>query len=130
MKRNILRRVVVGASALGLSVTGLALAPTASAAWGDCPSGNVCVWKNTSYYGLPKKSEGDLSSLYSAGGLSIRNNGVRDPGADHIWWKATYASGQTVSGCLHYPENGSTAGTSIVLNGAVTLNYARWGGEC
>ncbi|MFF6773828.1 peptidase inhibitor family I36 protein [Streptomyces sp. NPDC012637] len=131
MKRNILRRAVVGASALGLSVAGLMVAPSASAAFSDCPREYVCVWDNTSFSGLPKwKSKGNLYNLYSANGMSIRNNGVADAGADHIWWKATWTDGQSVNGCLHYPEGGSTSGTAHVLYGRVTLNHAKWGGEC
>ncbi|MEU1277465.1 peptidase inhibitor family I36 protein [Streptomyces sp. NPDC005805] len=131
MKRNILRRMVVGASALGLSVAGLAVAPAASAAWADCPREYVCVWDNTSYSGAPKwKSKGNLSNLRSTTGLAIRNNGTAYPGADHIWWKATWSGGSTSGGCLHYPENGSTSGTGHTLGGTVTLNSVKWGGEC
>ncbi|MDT9692122.1 peptidase inhibitor family I36 protein [Streptomyces sp. P9(2023)] len=131
MKRDILRRIAVGASALGLSVTGLVMAPSASAAVSDCPREYVCVWSNTSFSGPPKwKSKGNLSNLYSANGMSIANRGVADPGADHVRWGATWTHGQTSNGCLHHPEGGSTTGTTFILRGSVTLNHVRWGGEC
>ncbi|MFP3988413.1 peptidase inhibitor family I36 protein [Streptomyces sp. E11-3] len=132
MKRNILRRAVVGMSAVGLSVAGLAIAPTASAASSDCPKSYVCVWDNASFSGKPKwKSQGNLYNLKSSTGMSIFNNGTKYTGADHIGWGATYSSGTKVSGCLHYPENGSTSGTKYTLKGSpLTLNYAKWRGEC
>lgn len=131
MKRNILRRAVVGASALGLSVAGLMVAPSASAAFSDCPREYVCVWDNPSFSGLPKwKSKGNLYNMYSANGMSIRNNGRADSGADHIWYGITWSSGSKSSGCLHYPESGSTSGTSHTFTGKLTMNYAKWGGEC
>lgn len=115
-------------AALTMTVTGIALAPTASAAQSDCPRENVCIWNNTTFSGAPTwKSEGNLANLHGANGLSIFNNGVRYPGADHIWWRATWSNGQTASGCLHYPPD---SGTSFVLYGNVTLKSAVWGGEC
>ncbi|MBB1255717.1 peptidase inhibitor family I36 protein [Streptomyces alkaliterrae] len=130
MKRNILRRAVVGVSALGLAVTGLAMAPAASAAKSDCPREYVCVWNNTSFSGKPTwKSKGNLYNLKSSNGMSIVNHGKRYPGADHIWWKATWSGGATSSGCLHYPED-MPNGTTYRLYGNVTLNHAVWGGDC
>ncbi|MDH2392546.1 peptidase inhibitor family I36 protein [Streptomyces sp. HNM0663] len=117
-----------GLAALALTAAGVAVAPSAHAAKSDCPREYVCVWNNTSYSGKPTwKSKGNLANLKSSGGLSIFNNGVRYPGADHIWWKVTWSNGQTASGCLHYPPD---SGNSITVSGSVTLNHAKWGGEC
>ncbi|WP_328906526.1 peptidase inhibitor family I36 protein [Streptomyces sp. NBC_00234] len=127
MKTGIRRSAAVGIAALFLTVTGATLAPSAFAAKSDCPRGYVCVWNNTSFSGPPTwKSQGNLYSKSSAAGISIFNNGVADPGADHIWWKATWANGQKSNGCLHYPPDGS----SFVLYGSVKLDSAVWGGEC
>ncbi|MER5940410.1 peptidase inhibitor family I36 protein [Streptomyces sp. NPDC001928] len=113
---------------LTMTATGVAMAPSASAAKSDCPRENVCVWNNTSFSGPPTwRSTGNLYNKHSTNGLSIFNNGVRYPGADHIWWRATWSTGQTSSGCLHYPPD---AGNSFSLYGNVTLNSAVWGGEC
>ncbi|MFF2011809.1 peptidase inhibitor family I36 protein [Streptomyces sp. NPDC058195] len=104
------------------------LAPSASAAAGDCPRGYVCVWDNSNYSGAPKwKSTGNLANLASSNGLSIINNGVSYPGADHIRYKVTWAGGQYSTGCLHYPPDSN--GHSF-RSGKMTMNYATWGGEC
>ncbi|MER5745945.1 peptidase inhibitor family I36 protein [Streptomyces sp. NPDC002225] len=107
---------------------GLTLAPSASASTSQCPREYVCVWNNSSFSGAPTwKSKSNLSNLTSYNGLSIMNNGVSYPGADHIRYKVTWSNGQYASGCLHYP---SDPNTMTVSGGKVTLNYANWGGEC
>ena len=93
----------------------------------DCPRGYVCVWNNTSFSGSPKwKSKGNLYNLTSSKGVSIFNNGVASPGADHIRFKYTWPHDSYGTGCLHYPPDRSTT----QIGEAGTLNYAKWGGEC
>ncbi|MGV9255625.1 peptidase inhibitor family I36 protein [Streptomyces sp. NPDC003697] len=128
MKTSIRRSLGLGVAALAMVGTGLATAPAASASTSDCPREYVCVWNNTSFSGVPTwKSKNNLSNLYSANGISIMNNGIAWPGADHIWYKATWSNGgATTSGCLHYPPGGN----KVRLTGPITLNWAKWGGEC
>ncbi|NLU68248.1 peptidase inhibitor family I36 protein [Streptomyces sp. HNM0574] len=94
----------------------------------SCPKGYVCVWDNTSWSGKPKwKSQGDLErNMYSPRGVSIVNNGVASPGADHIHYKYVWPHGSYGVGCVHYPPDDNS--TAIGEEG--TLVYARWGGEC
>ncbi|WP_110945660.1 peptidase inhibitor family I36 protein [Streptomyces avicenniae] len=127
--RRIRRSVGVAGAALVMTATGVALAPTASAAQSDCPRGHVCVWDNPNFSGLPRwKSQGNLSGLHSENGMSIVNNGVADPGADHIRWRVTWDDGQYASGCLHYPPDSNAH--RFTGGGGVTLNSAVWGPEC
>lgn len=125
--------------ALTLAVAGLMTLGAASAAASSgpaltgkssCPRSYVCVWDNDSFSGNPRwKSQGNLGAHKSAHGLSVFNNGVRHPGADHIRYKYTYAiNGRTHYGCLHYP--GDTPNSVTAIDTTVTLNYAKWGGEC
>lgn len=134
-------RKTLTAAAVGLLTLGMATA--VQAADGDstakagvqgkasCPDGYVCVWNNTSFSGKPKwKSQGDLTKdVFSARGISIFNNGVSSPGADHIRYGYTYRpDGDKVSGCLHRP--GDTPNSKKSYASGVVLNYAVWGGEC
>ncbi|GAA0477029.1 peptidase inhibitor family I36 protein [Streptomyces stramineus] len=128
MRTGIRSSAGIGTAAVILMAAGVVMAPSASAAKGDCPREYVCVWNNTSFDGAPAwKSKGNLYNLKSSAGMSIFNNGTAYPGGDHIRWRATWSSGQTSSGCLHYPPD---AGNSFILYGDVTLNSAVWGGEC
>ena len=94
---------------------------------GRLPREYVCVRDNTSFSGAPRwKSKGALSDLRTPNGDSIVNNGVTDAGADHIYWRYTWKSGQWATGCLHYPPDSD----SHIMSGGGTVTYARWGGEC
>ncbi|MFJ8635652.1 peptidase inhibitor family I36 protein [Streptomyces sp. NPDC093568] len=115
------------AALLMAAAWGVASAPSASAAVSDCPREHVCVWNNDVAWGQPTwKSTGNLYDLHSEHGMVIVNNGVRYPGADHIWYNLTAQAGGNFKGCLHYPndENMTT------YLGPVTLHSAVWGGEC
>ncbi|MEU8846575.1 peptidase inhibitor family I36 protein [Streptomyces sp. NPDC048564] len=120
-------RAGVGVAALLMTAaTGVASAPSASAAVADCPRGYVCVWNNDVAWGEPTwKSTGNLYDLHSEHGMYIVNNGVPYPGADHIRFSVT-APGGNFQGCLHYPNDPNTDN----FVGPVTLHSAVWGGEC
>ncbi|MET9862370.1 peptidase inhibitor family I36 protein [Streptomyces smyrnaeus] len=96
----------------------------------SCPPKYVCVWDNNSFSGKPKwKSEGDLNKdMRSQNGISIFNNGRAYPGKDHIRYYYRMWSGEYARGCLHYP--GDSPSTVVTWDKPVTLEYARWGGEC
>lgn len=127
MRIRIGRAAGVGLAAATMMATALVMAPSASAAESDCPREYVCVWNNSWFGGGPTwKSTGNLYNMWSGNGISIKNNGVRDPGADHIWWRGHWSDGRSVSGCLHYPNDAST----MTIGGNFTLESAVWGGEC
>ncbi|MFF7073187.1 peptidase inhibitor family I36 protein [Streptomyces pseudovenezuelae] len=127
MKAGFRRKAGLGVAALLMTTaTVVASAPAASAAQEDCPRGYVCVWNNDVAWGQPTwKSTGNLYDLHSNQGMTIVNNGVPWPGADHIWIDVT-APGGNVRECLHYP--GDLNASHFV--GSVTLHSAVWGGEC
>ncbi|MFI0977418.1 peptidase inhibitor family I36 protein [Streptomyces sp. NPDC021093] len=126
--KNLHRIAAVGVASLSLATAGLVLAPSASASPADCPRSYVCVWNNPNFSGAPTwKSQGNLSNMSSSNGMSIINNGTAYPGADHIRYRVTWVGGQYVTGCLHYPPDSNS---HYFTGGAMTMNYARWGGEC
>lgn len=126
--------------ALMLAAAGLMTITAASTAYASngpaltgkdaCPRSYVCVWDNTTFSGAPTwKSQGNLGTHKSSHGLSIFNNGVSYPGADHIHYSYQYAvDDRPRYGCLHYP--GDTPNSKTTVDTTVTLNYAKWGGEC
>ncbi|MFJ6144633.1 peptidase inhibitor family I36 protein [Streptomyces anulatus] len=128
MRTSMRRCTVMAAAALTLGATSLITAPTTSAAVSDCPREYVCVWNNTSFAGAPDwKSKGSIEvDLHTSNGWSIVNNGVADPGADHIYYKVVWPHGSSGTGCLHYPPDDNTTR----IDGAgikSTLTYVRWG---
>jgi hypothetical protein len=115
------------AALLMTAATGVASSSPASAAAADCPRGDVCVWINSVAWGQPTwKSTGNLYNLHSDQGMYILNNGVRYPGAEHIWFDLTAQHGGNFTGCLHYPNDPNVD----IFLGPVTLHSAVWGGEC
>ncbi|MFJ8631316.1 peptidase inhibitor family I36 protein [Streptomyces sp. NPDC093568] len=130
MKTRLRAKAGMGVAAvLMMGAMGVAAAPPAAAAPADCPREYVCVWNNDTASGKPTwKSKGNLYDLRSENGVTIVNNGVRQPGADHIWYNLTTTpeNGGNFKGCLHYPNDTNM----VTFEGPVTLHSARWGREC
>ncbi|MET3982697.1 peptidase inhibitor family I36 protein [Streptomyces sp. PvR034] len=127
MRIKIGRAAGLGLAAATMMATALVAAPSAAASASDCPRGYVCVWSNSQFSGGPTwKSQGNLSGMWSGNGMSIKNNGWYQPGADHIHWGGHWSDGRRDSGCLHFPNDPST----YTIGGNFTLDYANWGPEC
>ncbi|NLU68247.1 peptidase inhibitor family I36 protein [Streptomyces sp. HNM0574] len=122
--------VAAGLMALGAASTASAAPDAVVTGKGSCPKGYVCVWNNDSFSGSPDwKSQGNIGRHKSSHGLSGLNNGVRQPGADHVHYTYQYAvDDRPRNGCLHYP--GDSPSSMTTLDTTVTLHSAKWGGEC
>src|SRR5690349_3171123 len=90
---------------LAVAVTCGSILATASAASAEpnppnCPKGYVCIYSGYDETGsLLVRSAGNWTGSTSAG--SVFNNGLPDPGLDHIQLTWVYL-GATFSRCLHY----------------------------
>lgn len=117
--------VAVSAAVLGV----IAFAPNASAEASppDCPTGNVCAWQTTAYYGRTiLKTEGNWTGSLRVG--FIMNNGFRSPGSDHI--QATWVfDGNTYDRCLHFNPGPGDYKLPFGPQG-VELKSLTWRGEC
>ncbi|MEV4679448.1 hypothetical protein [Streptomyces kurssanovii] len=120
---------------------GAVLAVAGNAHAGDdshngCAPGYVCAFNGTNLSdGIDKKADGTWSG--SSGNVrSLLNNGMSDPGADHIRYSGwvNYGNGtyRSVKGCLHFDENaaGLTAGSWLNFPATTRISSAAWGGEC
>lgn len=62
--------------------------------------------------------------------MSFFNNGVRYPGADHVYVTYTTTGGlDTTTRCLHY-YTGQNQGYELNLNQVATVTKVVWGPEC
>ena len=124
-----MRKLTIAATAASAAFAGvLAVAPAASAEANPpgCGKGYFCIYSGEDETGtLVKKTYGNWSG--SVSGRSVFNNGVPDPGADHIQLTWTY-NGSTWSDCLHYNPGPGEYKWNFVSG--VVFKKAVWRGEC
>ena len=128
-----LRRLGVGVAAI--AALGATLAMPGSAQAGDqtylnCHPGNVCLYNggNIPVVQTPHDWTGSQPATM------ILNNGRKHVGADHVRYRGTigYADGsfRPIEGCLHWREDGPTAGSAVNFPTNTVITRMTWGGEC
>jgi hypothetical protein len=109
----------------------LALAGTSAAEPNPpgCPKGYFCIYSGFDQTGtLLFKTASNWSGSVS-GGLSVFNNGVRFPGADHVQLYYTYSGlPGTYSTCIHY--NPGPGEYKINFLAGHAFKTVVWRGEC
>ncbi|MEU6248003.1 hypothetical protein [Glycomyces sp. NPDC047010] len=98
------------------------------AAADTCVRGEFCVYDADGdlVYSNPGNVSGTLGPF--PGGGSVRNNGVADPGADHLKYTVTRSDGSSYGQCLHFPGDDTPTTGAIPNNGRVG-NF-RWVNAC
>jgi hypothetical protein len=117
---------VVGAAAISLGTLASAAPAAAEPSPPGCPKGYVCGYSGPDQRGWPAlKARGNWSGRVAA--RSIFNNGLRQPGADHIQLEWLYR-GKKWSACLHYNPGPGLYKLNFVPG--VWVTSAMWRGEC
>ncbi|MCX5527493.1 peptidase inhibitor family I36 protein [Streptomyces bobili] len=124
------KRLIVTLAATAAFGATLATAPTASAEASppNCPRGYFCAYSGPNQTGsLVFRTAGNWSGTYYAVG-SVFNNGLVDPGVDHVQFGY---SDNSVAGsrCMHF-NPGPGAYKWNAPDGAITALSVRWRGEC
>ncbi|MEU6248004.1 hypothetical protein [Glycomyces sp. NPDC047010] len=102
------------------SADGLAVQDTCDRGEACVYEGGALIWSSDSDAPFPTRP-------FTASG-SVRNNGVADPGADHLSYNVIRSDGSNYSQCLNFP-GGGTPTTGAVPAGA-RLAGLRWVGSC
>lgn len=117
---------VAAAAAAAAGVLGTAAPASAEPNPPGCPKGYFCAYAANDQRGAQLvRSWGNWNGSVEVG--SVFNNGLRDPGSDHVQLTWTY-NGRTWSRCLHY--NPGPGEYKINFVSGVVIKSATWRGEC